>query len=59
MDNKRLKELAGINESAHESELKEKLEGLSTDDALKVIYGWVKQNHVSLSQFKVLVKGVL
>lgn len=59
MDNKRLKELAGINESAHDDELKEKLEGLSTDDALKVIYGWVKQNHVSLSQFKMLIKGVL
>ena len=34
---------------------KTKLQPLDEDDKLKMIYQWVKQEHITLSQFKMLV----
>ena len=34
---------------------KDKLSKLSKDESLKIIYGWIKQNHITLKQFKELV----
>ena len=33
----------------------EKLVSLSKDDQLKIIYMWVKQQHITLTQFKLLI----
>jgi hypothetical protein len=35
-----------------------KLEPLSMDDRIKNIYMWVKQNHINLKQFKVLIYNI-
>mgnify|MGYP001616708598 CR=1 FL=1 len=34
---------------------RQKLEKLPDDKKLEVIYQWVKQNHITLAEFKVLV----
>jgi hypothetical protein len=36
-------------------DLKAKLQPLDDDDKLKIIYQWVKQEYITLTQFKMLV----
>ena len=36
----------------------EKLKSLSKEEQLKLLYMWVKQQHINLSQFKSLIEWV-
>lgn len=32
-----------------------KIENLNNEERIKIIWGWIKQGHINLSQFKILV----
>ena len=61
MDKQRLQELAGVQlieylSTEKQTERLNKLFARGDDEAFKLLYGWVKQNAISLKEFRELVE---